>query len=437
MKFKYQYIIVALGLSLAFVSCHDESPSDDGSVKRGTVSLMGLEVSTVEDVTDSEETVKGSKAVVDVSDYIIEFYKQGSSTPVNTYVFEDMPGTVELAEGVYTVSVRSHNLQKAEWEKPYFAGKSEEFRIVADELTEVPPITCTFQSLKVSVIFSEKLRAVMDSDVKVTVVANDEGRLEYLPSDQRAGYFATVDGSTTLVATFTGTVKGVNENIVRTYTDVKAGQHRIIKYDLGVELPTGFITDGGLSIDVSYEDVSMNGTVNPGEEDVITGEEEPGTLPGIGGGDNPGSGDDDDPVTQGAISFSGTIENGATYYNTDFVDEGGNVLKEAEVYITCAKGCADVAVNINSNTLTPDVLESVGLSADFSLVTSTQFFEALSGLGLPCGAEVEGVSSPIKFNITPFMALLGIYADGTNVFTLTVTDKEGNVEACRFTILTH
>lgn len=437
MKFKYQYLFIGLGLSLAFSSCHNETPSGNGEPKTGTVTLAGVEVSTAEDVTDTEENLTGSKAVVDVSNYVVEFYKQGATTPVNSYVYMDMPGTVELPEGVYTVSVRSHDIQKAEWERPYFAGKSEEFKVEAEKLTEVQPILCTFQSLKVSVVFGEKLLAAMDSDVKVTVVANDEGKLEYLPSDGRAGYFATVDGSATLVATFTGTVKGRYENFFKTYTDVKAGQHRIIKYELGADLPTGFISDGGLSINVSYEDVAIDGTVISGSEDVLSGEDEPGTLPGVGGDDTPGSGDDDNPATQDEISFTGTIENGATYYNTDFVDADGNVLKEAEVYITCAKGCADISVNINSNTLTPDVLESVGLSADFSLVTSTKFFEALSGLGLPCGAAVEGVTAPIKFNITQFMSLLGIYANGTSVFTLTVADGEGNTEACQFTILTH
>lgn len=437
MKIKFQYIILGLGLSLMASSCHDESPSDSGQEKKGTVSLTGVEVSTAEDVDNTQETLPGSKAVVDISQYIVEFYKQGASKPVETYAYIDMPGTVELAEGVYTVSVRSHDLQKAEWEKPYFAGESAEFRVEANKLTEVEPITCTFRSLKVSVVFGEKLRAAMESDVKVTVVANDEGRLEYLPSDGRAGYFATVDGSATLVATFTGTVKGRQENFFRTYTGVKAGQHRIIKYELGADLPMGFISDSGLSIDVTYEDVAIDGTVNPGGEDALPDDDEPGTLPGLGGDDNPDSGDDDDPDAQAAITFTGTIEDGATYYNTDFVDESGSVLKEAEVYITCAKGCADLVVNINSNTLTPDVLESVGLSADFSLVTSTQFFEALGGLGLPCGSDVVGVSTPIKFNITQFMSLLGIYAKGTSVFTLTVTDQDGNSKACQFTILTH
>lgn len=437
MKIKFQYIVLGLGLSLAISSCHDETPTDDGKEKTGTVSLMGVDVSTAEDVQDTQETLSGSKAVVDVSDYIVEFYKQGSSSPVCKYDYVDLPGTVELAEGVYTVTVRSHDLQKAEWEKPYFAGKSEEFRVEANKLTEVDPITCTFQSLKVSVVFGEKLRAAMESDVKVTVVANDEGKLEYLPSDGRAGYFATVDGSATLVATFTGTVKGRQENFFRTYTGVKAGQHRIIKYELGADLPTGFISDSGIAINVTYEDVAIDGTVNPGGESTLPDEDKPGTLPGLGDDDNPGSGDDDDPATTEAISFAGTIEDGATYYNTDFVDESGTILKEAEVFITCAKGCADLVVNINSNTLTPDVLESVGLSADFSLVTSTQFFEALGGLGLPCGSEVTGVTDPIKFNITQFMSLLGIYANGTSVFTLTVTDQEGNSKACQFTILTH
>lgn len=434
---KFQHIVLGVGLSCAFTSCEPELPGGD-DVVTGTVSLTAVSVSTAEDVSNTEENFKtsGGRAAVDLSDYIVEFYKQGTSEPVSTYVYSVMPGVVELPTGVYSVSVRSHDLQKAEWEKPYFVGKSSEFLVKANELTAVDPIVCTFQSLKVSVIFGERLRAAMGPDVKVTVLANDEGQLEYLPSDGRAGYFATVNGSATLVATFTGTVNDTYENIFRTYTDVKAGQHRIITYELGVDLPTGFIDSNSLSIDVTYQDIALDAPVNPGQEDVLADEDEPGALPEInngGGDDTPGSG----TTPTEDISFTGTIENGATYYNTDFVNEAGEVIKKAEVFITCLKGCEDLVVNINSNTLTPDLLEGVGLSADFSLVKSTQFFEALSGLGLPCGDKVKGVTSPINFNITEFMALLGIYPGGTNVFTLTVTDAEGATKTCQFTILTH
>lgn len=416
MKIKYQTLLLPAIIALAACSNEDFDGTTD---KTGSVSLVGVEVSNASEVINSQ-SAPGSRAVTDVSGYIVEFYRRGDADAFRTYVYGDMPGAVELPEGVYYAAVRSHDLQKAEYERPYFRGQSDNFTITAGKITEVAPVKCTFQSLKVSIVFGEKLTAAMASDVKVTVVANDEGRLEFTPG-RSTGYFATIDGSATLVATFTGTVNGHYENFFTTYTDVAVGQHRIITYEVDDKLPMpdvpgGTVDGSGVKIDVTCEDVDLSADVDPGKEETLSGEDEPGKLPNIGG-EEPG----DDPIT-----FGGTLENGHSYTSTE--------LASYVVTINVPKGCKDVKVKIDSSSLTPDELENVGLASEFSLVNDSQYFEGLNDLGLPHGDGVLNQRT-VNFDITGFMSLLAILGPSTSNFTLEVIDNDGNVASIMFTIV--
>ena len=190
-----------------------------------------------------------------------------------------MPEIFSLEPGDYRVEVQSHEVQKAEWSRPYFLG-SKAFTIEANKVTEIGVVSCKFSSLKVSVVFTDALRAEMADDVKVEISANDEGKLTFTPAETRSGFFAVLDGSTTLTAVFTGTVKGYRENIIKTYTDIAAGQHRIITFDLkdNPSTPpeeTGTVDPGeGINVDVSVTDSAISGGVDVSEDN------ETGSRPG-------------------------------------------------------------------------------------------------------------------------------------------------------------
>lgn len=414
---KYKHSLWALALSaLAFCSCSQERvDGPDDNTQTGMVNVRGISVD------DSQKEINDSRAVYPINDFIVDFYAEGQTRPAATYVYADMPGTVELPVGTYTVKVRSHDVKGAEWDRPYFAGQSEVFAITANHVTEVEPVKCVFASLKVSVVFGERLGKLLGDDAKVTVTANNSS-LEYAPGETRGGFFAAVDGSTTLVAEFSGSVKGKLQTARRTYTDVTAGQHRIITFELGNDLPepdrTGHANVNGLRIDVTCVDIPINAPVNPGGEETI----DPGKKPGLGG--------DDTPDTPGAdeITFTGNLSDGAVYNHTDF-----NAARPAKINIACTAGCSDVVVTIDSDVLTPSELENVGLAGKFALVADTHLSEALSGLGLPCGDQVKN-SKSIDFDITAFMELLGVLGTSTNKFTLDVTDNAGNVKSITFTI---
>lgn len=429
MKMKNIYKVALLLPALVGLSaCNEEL--DVVKATRGELNLatLGVEVSNLEKVVNS-------RAIVDVSGYLVDICRAGETVPVESYVYGRMPGVVTLTPGDYYINVRSHELQKAEWENPYFEGKSAQFTISANQITEIDPVKCSFASLKVSIIFGEKLRSKMGDDVQVTVVANDEGKLVYTPSDSRAGYFAPLEGSTTIVATFSGTVNGHKEEFSRTYTDIAAGQHRKITFECGADVPTPDEPSGsvdhtdGISVDISYVDENLNADVDPGKEETMDSDDEPGKLPDLPGeGDEPTPPGPDDP-DQPVFDFAGsTLENGKTYMNTDFSED-----KPAKVIINCPEGIAKADVVIDSDFLTAEELEGVGLAKTFDLCNPGNLREGLEGLGFPCGENIVNMTEA-EVNVTDFMPMLGAGAGSTSKFTFTITDSKGNVKVTSFTI---
>ena len=98
------------------------------------------------------------------------------------------------------------------------------------------------------------------------------------------------------------------------------------------------------------------------------------------------------------------------------------------IRITAPLAIKDFEINIVSNALTPEELQAVGLSANFSLVNSTEMFGSLSGLGFPVGDQVynQTLISEDKLNISGFLSILGMLGAGDHDFVMTVTDMEGN-----------
>lgn len=266
--------IFSLCGAMAFISSCNESPDYPVS-KTGSLSLKGLGVEV-----QNVEKVVNSRATYDITPFIVKITDDRDQV-VGNYTYGTMPEIVSLAPGHYRVDVASHEVQKAEWEKPYFVG-SQEFDIVASEITQVSHIVCKFASVKVTVNFDDDLRAVMGDDVKVSVVANDEGRLDFTADNTSAGYFAVVEGSNTLVATFTGQVLGYQECIIKTFTSVEPGQYynltfRLKNNQVEPEEETGYINPGeGISIDTDITGENIAGSATF-DEDII---ENPGERPG-------------------------------------------------------------------------------------------------------------------------------------------------------------
>ena len=411
MKTKILSIAILLLAALSFTSCNESWNPKVDSDKKGELSLksMGVEVSNAEQVV--------SRFSVDLSDYIVTIYT-ATNAVAGEWKYSEMPEVVPLAVGDYKVTVKSHNVEKAAWEKPYFLG-TKTFSIQESKITDIGVIKCVLSNIKVSIRYDASLVPYLGDDVKVVVVANDQGSLIYTKDETRAGYFEAIEGSSTIVTTLTGTVNGYSENVVNTYTDAQAGQHRIITFKLKGPNPvtpdeTGTINPGeGINVDSDVVVDDINNNINP-EEDVIPGDR-PGKEDPVDPGTDPDPGVDPITFTSETIDFDGpnTPVDGTSYIV--------NIHSEATF--------AHLLVEIISESLTDEMLRGVGLAATFDLAYPGDLETALKdSFGFPVGNEVIG-QTDVVFDITQFVPLLNIY-QGTHQFKITATDAN-NVQVVK------
>lgn len=381
-------------------------------------------------VTNAENVI--NRASVDVSNFIITINNAEGET-VKRWKYSEMPEIVTLPvdEGYY-IDVISHNQEKAAWDAPFFKGSSEKFNIVKNQLTNAGTITCKLSNIKVSVRFADDLKNIMEDDCKVTVVANDEGMLEFTADETRSGYFQAIEGSTTLIATFSGTIRGSYEEIRKVYTDVEAGQHRIITYsvksgDSTIPDENGNIDiSNGISVDMSTIDESIDGNVST-DEDIIDGDR-PGQEEPI----NP---DPDDPNPDNPEVDYFTFNTSISLTDINEALEG----KDYVVGILSVNPLSNLKVKIESNYLTEEFLASVGLVSEFDLANLTPELESKlgeGGFGFPTGDEVKGNTS-VNFDLTPFIPLLNLSPTPNDIhkFHLTVVDDQNNSETVVLTFI--
>ena len=423
--------ILALGAALlGAVSCSEDwnpTTADEGSVALASLSL---------DTSDAEKLVTGtgSRAGVDTKDFIVSVTNKTGEPQVRTWTYSQMPEILVLPVGEYTVEAKSHQVQKAEWDRPYYLG-SKDFKIENGKITNVGEVVCSFASRKVSVIFAEDLRKVMGDDVVVTVTANNGGVLEFTPDKEgkNFGFFEVVKGSTTMVAHFEGSINGVKTSYDTPFADVEAGQHRQITYKTknNPDIPeqSGTIDPStGIQLDTEVIKVDVNGNVTV-EEDIL----DPSDRPGKEDPKEPeGPDDPQPPVTEDPVTFDFPAESQINFEGTFTPSQ----ISNASVNIACPKGIKNLVVTIDtSSDEFKDVLAGVGLPLSFDLANpgSDELEEAIAGLGLPCangGVNVNGDEyapvlnqTSVPFDISGFMTLL--FFEGNHNFVLTVTDNDG------------
>ncbi len=416
MKSKILSLFAIIAMTIGLSACHSDEPTIGPDIhESGQVSLRSLGV----DVNNAEVVINGSsdknissRASVDLSDFQVSIFK--GAVLVKKWRYADMPELFTLEPGDYTVKIISHDVQKAEWEHPLFVGEKN-FTIENDQITEIGVVTCSLANIKVSIVYDKSLLDLLTKDdAKVTVIANDEGRLEYKPEETRAGYFEALEGSSTLVAEFTGTIKRNFETMRVVYNDVKPGQHRIITFKVNDpnQRPdeTGGIAIGdGLYLDVEVTDVNLTYSLNVEETNI------PDNRPSFGEPDTPDPGPgpddpDDDPIKITSETLS-------------FTENNPIDVSPAEVFIHSDKGIAHFLVKIESSN--QDFLASAGelLPLSFDLAYPGEYEDIFrDSLKFPVGNEVIGAND-LTFNISELVPLLQAFP-GTHKFTLSVEDVD-------------
>ncbi len=413
MKSKLLTLFACLTLTLSLTACHENDEPTPAPKGEGQVNLrsLGVDVNNAENVINTSTSAVKSRADVDLSDFKVTIYK--GETAVKTWRYADMPELFTLEPGDYKVKVISHDVQKAEWEHPLFIGEKD-FSITNDNITEIGIVTCYLSNIKVTIKYDDTLRARLGDDAKVTVIANDEGRLVFTPDETRSGYFEALEGSSTLIAEFTGTIGRNYETLRHTITDVQAGQHRIITFKIkgqgdkpsetgGISLGDGFFLD----VDVVDENLKYNIDL---EEDNIPD-------------DRPKPGDDgDDPTPPGPQP--GEDENAIqiTSETLSFTEANSVDISEAIVKIKSENGIEHFLVKIETNN--DNFLQAVSelMPTSFDLAYPGENAESFSSIGFPVGDEVIGAKD-LTFDISTFVPLLKSFP-GTHKFTLSVTDAK-------------
>jgi hypothetical protein len=446
MKTKIFSLLTLIVVALGMTSCHEDLNGPTVSSKKGSVNLRSMGV----EINNAEKVIASSRAGVDLSNYLIDIYNS-EGVLQESWKYSEMPELFTLPVGTnYSVKVRSHEVQKAAWDAPYFVGEKT-FDVTADDITEIGVVTCTLANVKVTIDYSDELKAVMGDDCVVTVTANDEGTLDFTKSETRAGYFEFVENSKTLTAVFTGTVQGNKETLKFLADDLEAGQYRKITFKLNgsdVEKPeeSGTVTVSGINLSMAVETVNLGSSDLSVDEDILGDSDRPGqqdpeeTETPDTGDNNNGGGDSNEDGDSAADAVTFTCSQGLSLTADNKVSDfpSGTSI---QVIMDVPKGIKNLIVNVSSNCSEFNgLIEGMQFSpVDLANPNSTQI-ESCEGLGFPYGSAVVDKTS-VTFDISQFIPMLSSFygdgdVDGKFVFTFSVTDNDGNLVSKSLTFVT-
>lgn len=434
-RIKYTYLTLAI--AAAFASCSSEQPFTEERLDgegRLLTSAIAVELK-------SEEKLVRATAAPDVNDFTVEFLNTGNlDTPVVSYRYGEMPEVVTLPVGDYIARAYfggeyGADGSTAAFSAPYYKGESVQFSIEENKITDnIGTVVCSLANVKVTILFDENLVKVMSEDSKVTVNVGEKGSLSFTKNTDESGYFHYDEGSNTISAIFSGIVDGDETTESKSHSNVQPGNHYRITFKLHSVDPNepGEITPGapgneikidatvqledltgeGINVgDPSDDDIYMEDDRYPSEGDPEPGPDDPGNNP-----DNP-----DNPGEGPTVTAEAPIN----------LDEWNDVVEDIKCVLNVHSdtGVSGFSVEIDSPKLTNDVLTGVGLSSKFDLITcltaeGKDVEEGLIGLNLPVKTQVKD-QNDIKFDITDFMPLLGIYGAAEHKFILTVSDAGG------------
>lgn len=408
---KYLKILISIAFISILAACSKENPFEERGY--GKVNTSGLSVELAnEDLTRSSDKV-------DLADFTVEFFLNNNPSPEATYRYGDMPEIISLPVGAYTARAFYGTNPSADWDSPYYTGTTlSSFDVRADQVTVVSdPIVCKFANIKVTIDFTSELRAEMSPDSKVTVKVGEQGSsLDFTLADVgRAGYFAYVENSHSLAATFSGVVEGFATTETKVYDNVQPGNHYHITFNLHTPDEEPGDIRGSILVDASVTIQDVNLPID--DEDNILVDD---LRPREEGGDEPGPGPQNNPPTV-------TAEAPLDFDKENPVNASSTV--RIKVKSSSEQGITGFTVDIISDILTAEELEGVGLTSHLDMVNPGEYLNALQGLGFLDENETSlGGKKDINFDISRFMTPLSVFGPNIHKFRFQVTDAYGTTE---------
>lgn len=278
---KKSYILPFVAAALIATGCSKENgfePSEGSGQFLKSALSMDIDA----------DRLNQTRAEANLDDFTVVFTLDGHTEPSAKYRYGDMPEVVTLPTGTYTCTATYGENRLAEWDSPYFLGKSETFEVIPYEICSyVEPIMCKLENIKVTIDFDASLRSAMSSDSYVEVRVGSSGSLNYGLAEadsQKAGFFMHTE-EVSLVAIFHGTVDGKETVETKSLKNIAKGNHYKITFTL--HNGTGGDGNGDISGTVTTD---ATVTIFSMDVDVPVGDE-----PLLDDDDRPNEDDEDDP----------------------------------------------------------------------------------------------------------------------------------------------
>lgn len=373
-------------------------------------------------LTAAQEGAYATKANDALGDFVVDIERPSDGWVKHYDHYMDIPQTISLGSGDYTITVASPEYRDAAWDLPYYMG-SANFTIRVDELTPVN-VTATLQNMKVSFVLTDNFKSELTSYTIVVTNASSwdaadvaEKSLTWSSAtgdvEQTAGYFSVaplrvkVDGYRAIDNSETH-----SELLI---SDVAARDHHIIRLDARV---TGQLGGIGITIDPTLNDRESDVDVPGWDELPVDGGDDPGEDPGEDPGDDP------QPSTAPTMTWDAN----PTFARTPIRSE-----MDVNITIGASEGIADFVIDVDSSILGPVLASSAfggTTNADgtvrMDLINNATMVAVLGGMGVPTGDSLAN-QTEVVFSLSTLVPMIlgyGPESGSEHTFTLKVTDKK-------------
>lgn len=399
-----RFIFLALSAVMILSGCSKEGNFNNIGGEYGTVSIK---------LASDGRFVTKSGENVDVNAFYVKI-KQGETTVKSYDRYSDMPNTIDIAPGSYTIEAGSAAAADAAWDQPVYYG-TQQFDVKAGDVLSLS-VTCSLSNMKVTVTCTDNFFNEMEDDFEIAIT-NGKGTLIYNKAKIEAGesgYFSVG----TLTIDLTAKRKGTGDKIIdhRSISDGAAKDHFILNFDAVL---TGEIGLGANGITLDY-------TLNNREEHIIVpGEDETPVYP--------------DPEDEYLPTITGDgIGTPIT------ISQSGSKPEKVDINIATLNGktISDILVSIAHTDVTfSGMILTMGLDGEFSIVNfddengtvrKTTLVEELKLIEDPEISPIKGKAN-YTFGIGGFMEALAIFP-GTADFKIKVIDSDNKEASATCTI---
>ena len=189
MKTLYPLMVCLMWISLISCQKNEFSPTrETGSLQVN----IGLSLSI-------NEVSNQLKSIPRTEDFNVNVYSADGTEIMSFENASEMPDTIELEIGNYYVEAYSDNNLPAEFENPYYSGRSDVFTISSNVRKSVL-VNCQLANTIVSVEYSDNVTNSF-TDYSTTV-SSELGSLVFLQNETRMGYFQTMPLEITVELTY-------------------------------------------------------------------------------------------------------------------------------------------------------------------------------------------------------------------------------------------